>query len=240
MWFYLCFFLIFQSYNCEEIAKNDTFDDIFANKSTEEKIIKLERITQPSAQSEHIERALNSPNSTEKSEFRPSPHLETYYEFNKFPVPPALPEPKHFSHLNFGETLPQWTTSEAPWATRVKFPTSTVPTTKERPYEFYGDNKSTGKSYNIPTKSDNPLESWHNKFMNYDKKQLVQKHQFDFSAPVAPTGGTKPFGYDKPSQDIQGNPWKKIIKFLTAFIPIGLLISALTPTVITVQSMNGT
>ncbi|EFA01737.2 hypothetical protein TcasGA2_TC007333 [Tribolium castaneum] len=229
MWFYLCFFFLFQSYNCEqESAKNETFDDLFdhkTNKSSENNTIKLDRITQPSAQTQHIERAINSPNSTKpQSEFRPSPHLETYYEFNKFPVPPALPEAKHFSHLNFGESLPHWPT-ESPWSSKIKFPTtSPVPTTKERPYEFYNAEKSTGKSYNVPTKTD----------------QLVHKNHFDFSAPVPPSGGSKLGAIATPEHDALGSPWKKIIKFLTAFIPIGLLISALTPTVITVQSMNGT
>lgn len=34
--------------------------------------------------------------------------------------------------------------------------------------------------------------------------------------------------------------WKKILKLLATFIPIGLLISALTPTVLTVTNVNDT
>lgn len=36
------------------------------------------------------------------------------------------------------------------------------------------------------------------------------------------------------------SPWKKVIKFLAAVIPIGLFLSALAPTVIQVQSVNDT
>lgn len=45
---------------------------------------------------------------------------------------------------------------------------------------------------------------------------------------------------DKPISPIEYSPWKKIIKFLTAAIPIGLLISALTPSVITIEDTNTT
>ncbi|KAJ3659289.1 hypothetical protein Zmor_010985 [Zophobas morio] len=141
-----------------------------------------------------------------------------------------------------------------------------VPTSKDRPYQFYNHKSSTGKTYSVPSKSDTyeskpvdpsnlpTIEEW-NKFVNYEKnKQTIQKNQFDFTAPVAsvPTYSTTTTGAGEksnfdfgaiekpPTYGMQGNPWKKIIKFLTAFIPIGLLISALTPTVITVQSVNGT
>ncbi|KAL1506037.1 hypothetical protein ABEB36_005472 [Hypothenemus hampei] len=42
--------------------------------------------------------------------------------------------------------------------------------------------------------------------------------------------------HHNPFQDM--SPWKKILKLLATFIPIGLLISALTPTVITVTNVN--
>lgn len=47
---------------------------------------------------------------------------------------------------------------------------------------------------------------------------------------------------DKPLGPLEysASPWKKIIKFLTAAIPIGLLISALTPSVITIEDANTT
>ncbi|KAL4705804.1 hypothetical protein ACJJTC_016398 [Scirpophaga incertulas] len=36
----------------------------------------------------------------------------------------------------------------------------------------------------------------------------------------------------------RGNPWKNLLRLMTAFIPVGLIISALTPNVITVQSTD--
>nr|CAI5827170.1 unnamed protein product [Callosobruchus analis] len=47
-------------------------------------------------------------------------------------------------------------------------------------------------------------------------------------------------GYGKFGSIGHISPWKKIIKFLAAIIPIGLFLSALTPTVIHVQSVNDT
>lgn len=48
--------------------------------------------------------------------------------------------------------------------------------------------------------------------------------------------------YDVPQKTYGGgyNPWKKILKLFATFIPIGLLISALTPTVINISNVNDT
>lgn len=34
----------------------------------------------------------------------------------------------------------------------------------------------------------------------------------------------------------RGNPWEGILRMLTAFIPVGLIISALTPSIITIEN----
>nr|XP_049700715.1 uncharacterized protein LOC110369804 [Helicoverpa armigera] len=35
------------------------------------------------------------------------------------------------------------------------------------------------------------------------------------------------------------NPWKNLLRLVTAFIPVGLIISALTPSVITIHNVDG-
>ncbi|KAF7287205.1 hypothetical protein GWI33_002026 [Rhynchophorus ferrugineus] len=47
-------------------------------------------------------------------------------------------------------------------------------------------------------------------------------------------------GQHPEKQGLSYNPWKKVLKLLATFVPIGLLISALTPTVITVTNVNDT
>lgn len=61
----------------------------------------------------------------------------------------------------------------------------------------------------------------------YDQHEIVPHKSYGHSGYGMEHSG----GYKK-------SPWKKILKFLAAVIPIGLLISALTPTMITVQSAD--
>lgn len=242
--------------NCEEEL---TTIQIQTN-NTQIETTTIEPVQQPTAQSQQIERITlkneSNPIKTTKSDFRPSPHLETYYEFNKVPVPPAFPEAKHHHSLFAGNSQTNWPgkypTTEQPWL--VKFPAPSVPTTKERPYNFYGE-----KQKLLPAKSDHlyPTKATLNHHYHSTKPMVPQAihkshHNFDFNVPVAVE---KPIAYgvsgygdgldysEKPHRHElidHGNPWKTIIKILTTFIPIGLLISALTPTVITVTSVNGT
>lgn len=209
--------------------------------------------------------------------FKPSPHLETIYEYNKAPVVPAMPEAKHISNINFGETGTRssdgrftwtgkdWTntaTTEQPWVNRVAFPPSHVPTSKDRPYQFLTSGNSPAVSssktfggFGIPQRSpsdsyvygnakprpdyadlSNPgidsnrgygSGSW-DKFEKggVERRPVTHKTQYDYTPP------------EKSSLMI--SPIKKIIGLLAAFIPIGLLISALTPSVIQITPINMT
>lgn len=266
-----------------------------------------QRITQP-LQTQKIERLLDtqtSPNRSLKMEnktgnmenFKPSPQLETYYEFNKFPVIPALPEAKTFgSFSNPGYSINNWdekaTTpipwsnnqglgnswyenprrqnpwgetnsnpaTEQPWISRVKFPS---PPVHENPYKFVSNDDNLNSylppvsfpttesfSFNRPVETPNrnvnkPSQGFWQKLMGTTVNKnavAVQKTFLDYNLME------KPPHYGTPDKEYETgmspygspNPWKKIIKLLTAIIPIGLFISALTPTVITVTSVNDT
>lgn len=187
------------------------------------------------------------------TEFRPSPQLETIYEYNKNPVVPAIGEAK--SILNAGEAISQpnsrsffWpisdmfnkrpatTTEPSAWTRRVVFPQTTAETTRDRPYPFvtavshYGPPSSSGISA-----PDNPRgygygpSKWDQFEGGVTKRPVIMhKTHFESYGPPEPTSS----GVSTIS------PVKKIIGLLAALVPIGLLISALTPSVIQVVPMN--
>lgn len=237
----------------------------------------IDKITQPS-QIQNIERVFHksaSVNVSDKLDFRPSPLLETTYEYNKFPVVPAAPEAKHLSPFNTGETAANfggypWRNNdpsrtlitEKPWVNRVVFPQPTVPTSKDQPYPFLtsqnNNNKNIlmSKTFGVspPYSSASPYDFQKTQrprpqFSGYgysepssagvwdkfetgvgDRRPAVEKtHQGDF------------YGLsEKPAAASAISPIKKIISILAAFIPIGLLISALTPSVIQITPVNMT
>ncbi|XP_023310729.1 uncharacterized protein LOC111691716 [Anoplophora glabripennis] len=275
-----------------------------SNKSSD--TIITQRITQP-LQTQKIERisetytplrngSLKLENKTDNFEnFKPSPQLETYYEYNKFPVVPVLPEAKTFGGFtNPGYSSNSWeekpslpvawsnnqgfqnswfespkkfntnpTTTAQPWFTRVKFPS---PAVNENPYTFVG-NEGGLKSYHPPvsfatttegfafnkpvdtsTRNFNkPSPGLWQKLMgsvsNVDKNAVaVQKTFLDYNLMEKPSHYNTPVKEHDTGISSYGSSssLKKIIKLLTAIIPIGLFISALTPTVITVTSVNDT
>lgn len=206
--------------------------------------------------------------------FRPSPHLETIYEYNKVHVAPAMPEAKHISGINFGEGATRasggfpWTekgfsktaTTEPPWVNKVVFPSSHVATSKDRPYQFLTSGNAatlTSKTFGVPQGSSSgpygytrprprpnytglsgsstgsgggyETGSW-DKFENggVDRRPTTHKTHYDYTPP------------DKSNTSLAISPIKKIIGLLAAFIPIGLLISALTPSVIQITPVNMT
>lgn len=191
------------------------------------------------------------------TEFKPSPQLETVYEYNKNPVVPAVGEAK--SALNAGEALSQpnsrsffWpisdmfsnrpatTTESSTWTRRVVFPQTTVETTRDRPYPFVTTAVS---HYSAPTSSgygapDNPRGYGYgpSKWDQFEgggatkRPMIMHKTHFESYGPPEPT----------PNGVATISPVKKIIGLLAALVPIGLLISALTPSVIQVVPMNVT
>lgn len=232
----LCFILLlFVAVKSEDdvVTKlNGTFTESEKNAT---KKIEMERITQPMAQTQQIEKVVNITSSISvasggQSDFKPSPPLETYYEHNKFPVVPALPEAKHISSSFSNYNGNEWDVApnvKNTWSTsRVRFP----PTNKQQqePYQFIKES-SNGKTFSLADFGNNLWNSNNKKQFDYAPRPLpIAKDGYEWGS------------LEVPHKTEVENPWKKIFKFLTAVIPIGLLISALTPTVIQVASVNGT
>lgn len=295
-------------------------------KQNENKTVEMHRITQPISESrsptQQVGRTLfpvlpsnistdrNVQNGSLKPkpvDFRPSPQLDTYYEYNRFPVIPAHPEPKHFGGINLNDkpiradipwldTRPinnfPTTTQQPSWYNKINFPTTQNPflTVRDHPYPYLltgnypetttksqypyiitgtsGIDTTTRVQYpfvvtgtNFETTTRNPgylsstgfskfggfehgnsQNSFSSKFGGYGggKNSLIgggggnsflQKTHFESPHSISPISGAGASAV---------SPWKKVIKFLTAFIPLGLLISALTPTVINVSPINMT
>ncbi|KAK5643575.1 hypothetical protein RI129_007420 [Pyrocoelia pectoralis] len=231
------------------------------------------------------------------SDFRPSQPLETYYEYNRFPVVPAQPEAKYFSGVSIDDKPMRF--EDRPWiekanivqlpsttirsyiSNKIKFPTttqSTYQTINEQAYPFLTNlnylETSTrspypyalpGSEYTTPKTSNydsqqgytkfggtgvgNALSGITNKFgdlfsgknsyfpqnpisvsaSGYGGNPTAHKTHFEQQQVMIPTEGA-----------MMPSPWKKVIGFLTAIIPLGLLISALTPSFINVPPANTT
>ncbi|XP_044749390.1 uncharacterized protein LOC123310080 [Coccinella septempunctata] len=195
---------------------------------------------------------------------------EVAYERNIFPVKPAYPEAKHSNFNNedeqFSRPLSQWgRPDETPWNVNFRFPEAKIPTSKDRPYKF---EENRGRTYGFSGKNDyetasqKPLINLGAKIpisssgsgtglgSSWDlgagypyniNKYLPKKPEYDYGVYIEkpPTGVGHHGGHDYPAKKYD-SPWKKIIKILAAFIPIGLLISALTPTIITISPVNNT
>lgn len=148
--------------------KNSFFDEnkvgnisaviLNGNVTIQNKTIETERIIQPiltqtqsqTQQVDNIFITTKQPKTDIKSDFKPSPQLETQYEYNKFPVVPAFPEAKHFNSGGvqlYSENVPWFekttrTPTESPWMSKIRFPSqpSTVGGHSNHPYPFYTGN----------------------------------------------------------------------------------------------------
>lgn len=311
--------------NVLEHRAKATIERIDLNKQVNNSF-EIHRITQPVMEtlssSDQVNKKilLNSRNSSEKSDklsdFKPSPQLETYFEYNRFPVVPALPEAKHFTQFNTNEKpirseVFSWTESPKLLTThnqilynKINFPTTQVPflTSKNHPYPYFINNnypeittKSsylneppsrdsyntttdiqypyviTGTNHDTTSKNTNngnlPNYSKQNGFLpgNFGNPSAISNNYGNLHSGISEKFGAnifdKPSVWNKgeysgigglplqkpnfehtisPSTELHQSPWKKIIKFLTAIIPIGLLLSALSPTIINVSPTNAT
>lgn len=256
---YLCIFLISASLAEDSSANNATETQKNETESTTE--ISIQRKIEFSADSDNVTK-----NGSERA-FRPSPQLETVYEFNRDPVVPAVGEAKQVSNLNWGEQIPQpnsrsfWplsdmfnkkptATTEPPWVRRVVFPQTTAETTRDRPYPFvtasnFGSNFESRPPPRIPptlssygSAPDNPRGYGYapSKWDQYEPggatkgPMIMHKTHYESYGPPEPTT----------SSVSTVSPIKKIIGLLAALVPIGLLLSALTPSVVQVVPMNAT
>ncbi|KAG5897159.1 hypothetical protein JTB14_020888 [Gonioctena quinquepunctata] len=118
------------------------------------------------------------------------------------------------------------------------------------------DSFAFNKPVEIPKNHQAPTQSFWASLLGYGgaKTQApvaepIQKTFFDYNLLEKPVhhsyyGYPKDYGSGLENHELMdgyaANPWKKVIKFLATIIPIGLIISAFTPTVITVSTTNDT
>lgn len=250
-----------------------------------------------------IESTIESAATIRPKDFRPSPQLETYYEYNKVPVVPVLPESKTIKgygirlsglpgsapwlETSFKYNKPEENIQEEEHKTQIRFPTTTNVIPKETqtygylphgPEDTRNKHKSTQHQDSLesslgikdnhlytalsskPYQFEQPYAEHNNEqfgslgppFYGFDSLEDIKPYkehahintEIKYEKPSYP----KKQPYHKPDLSILDKgiapfgalTWKKIIKFLTTFIPLGLLISALTPSVINVTPVNQT
>lgn len=133
--------------------------------------------------------------------------------------------------------------------------------TQKTPVESYLSNrpgdfpkKGIGESYGAPGRTG--LNSPHHKtFMDYNlmekpsyyEEEVYYPTNYGSSYEISVPHKTQPYGihaeeygssHGSLSTGYSKSPWKKIIKFLATVIPIGLLISALTPNIINIHNSS--
>lgn len=267
--YFLFVFLLCAISADEDISSNST---IKLNVSNIGNITELSTKTPIQHKVEELEGLLETKNSSLVKVFKPSPQLDTVYEFNKTPVVPAVGEAKQLTNVQsqanartffwpMSEASKQpATTTEASWIRRVIFPHSTVETTRDQPYPFvtngnypsathFGNFETRAPPRIPPTSSSYGISSGPNNPRGYSYNPASKWDQFASSGVGATKGPvithkTNYESYGLPEANSGGvskiSPIKKIIGLLAAFIPLGLLISALTPSVIQVVPVNTT
>lgn len=288
--------------------------DIKISNNTESPIIgNLTRITQPSVHMQSVTNIQNEQteaqhqhNNLKLEKFIPSPQLESYFEYNNFPVVPAYPEAKHlYSQFPYIPLIPvQEKHHIAPEKRGLVLRTKS----KEKEHSNSKDSYLYLKnSYGIPVGSGASTESnasgadistekpqtsaqekliYHNGYdkplstenefpsfkyyerFNYGPSSLSNTlhptppskewhHTLTYaskSTPMSVDGHPYPFITDLTKPDahptIQSpktiisehpmgmNPWKRAAKIFATIVPIGLLISALTPNILTIGPTN--
>ncbi|KAF5308912.1 hypothetical protein FQR65_LT00612 [Abscondita terminalis] len=319
---------------------NFTVHDAMTNTS---RFKEMERITQPIEETRITQQVVASSGNSSFAEqrsgnsssgsFKPSPQVETYYEYNRVPVVPALPEPKYALDFNINDKLPHvenrpWmdkpTVIKIPsrlpsWNNKISFPTtqSSYLPLDNQPYQYvvegnFQEATTSRNQYPYPAATGQNDVNSKNQFSytapeaNYETTTRTSNYDNQPNYPrfgsmpgyetttthpnynsftsytkfgVTPSGNSGPgisnkygdpfvhkggyygnpsgmevsspgehpyihkthYGHSSamiPYEPPMQSPWKKVIKFLSAVIPIGILLSALTPTIINVAPMN--
>lgn len=255
------------------INVSDSKVSLNSSRATIQNNITLTRITQPSTTIERFT-DINNNTTESKSEFIPSPQLESYFEYNRFPVVPAFPEAKQlYSHISY---IPPAPTNAIPTYTQsinnehndnnnIKFDNP-----KEANHSYKGtpsaqDKQLFSNGYEKPlrTEAEFPSFKYYERF-NYGPSSIANPtlqnfewyNKIPFPTKSTPHFMTHPYpfitDFTKKDPTIQTpkviiaehppmvNPWKKAAKIFAAILPIGLLISALTPNILTITTSNET
>ncbi|KAB0800170.1 hypothetical protein PPYR_08050 [Photinus pyralis] len=299
IWMCVSIFVVKAQENVTSIvsAKLTVLDESVTPNSKSHDLIKVQPVQAESRSSTLLSnRTLLSRNSSSSpnkkfDNFRPSQQLETYYEYNRFPVPPALPEakyypgisiddkPSRFEHRPWPEKasilqLPSTTTRTFNNGNKIKFPTTTQSSyqtiNEQHPYPYLTSLNYLETTSKSPFPYLGPIST--QKTPNYENQQGYSKyggtgvgntlsggdlfnHKDVFYGHNPPDLSATGYGghpvahkthFDQQQVVIPAeppmipSPWKKVIGFLTAIIPLGLLISALTPSFINVNPINNT
>ncbi|CAH2090639.1 unnamed protein product [Euphydryas editha] len=185
--------------------------------------------------------ATNSNIDKEKSkgkEFKPSPHLGSFYDKDSFVIPTQATIGS-FSPVVFKPSPELVSSPKDFFQLEYKRPANAYHDTIDTPYKF--ENLS-------PRIKDWKFES------DLEAKPTEQsptaipagglyKFPDAFKEKPGTNGDGDDFGLDfKDSKDTsikkRNNPWKKLLNFVTALIPVGIIISALTPGIITLENID--
>lgn len=217
--------------------------------------IEMLRITQPS----NGEVMRNKTEVTTKgSVFKASPQLESYLEYNRFPVVAVWPEAKQVKSFQQIQSENQIRLDKQRY--QSIYPSTTTVVSITRPSQFAQDKH--GKPIRSDINDYSPLK-FYDKF-NYgaptafpaapsldlynavtfpENKPPLEAHPYPF---IPPEEHKNEFSIFSPQKTLEyeeapleghvprKSPWKKVVKFLAAVIPIGLLLSALTPTIVNI------
>ncbi|KAL0829470.1 hypothetical protein ABMA28_004232 [Loxostege sticticalis] len=191
-----------------------------------------------SSESETVEKENKMKN--ESKEFKPSPHLGTFFEDESLEIIPTK------------ETFGDFKPLKKPASGFVSFPKDKFKAS------LYSPPKEIFKHNEFPYKIESSIltraKNWR-PFDSLDSKPTMEAPMRVpagglYKAPVQEAFTDKPddedFGlnfddlkdHNHNSVDVKKrvNPWKNLLRLITAFIPVGLIISALTPNIITVES----
>lgn len=250
--FYFLFVLLLCAIQAEEITAENT------TKTSKLNTNDTGNSTEPTNQRkiELIDGLLDTKN-TPLKEFKPSPQFENIYEFNKIPVKPAIGEAKQQQPQANARTF-FWpmidtskqpvTTTEATWVRRVIFPHTTAETTRDQPYPFITSNNPGTTHFGAfetrpPPRIPPTLNSYGSSGFDNPRGYGYSASKWDHFRNSGSRTHYESYGLPEasPSSGLSKiSQIKKVIGLLAAFIPLGLLISALTPSVIQVVPMNTT
>ncbi|XP_072949760.1 uncharacterized protein [Epargyreus clarus] len=188
------------------------------------------------------ELSIDKPKSkTEEKEFKPSPHLGSFFDDENLkllrfstaePEPYILPDKK--------PTL-DFVSSKDLYMLNYKSPKDTYRDQIDTPYRYESTYFPQTKYWQQTLDSNPTVES---------PKKIpaggLYKHSDPFKTKPGSNGDDEDFGLsfhedgkekENPVKK-RSNPWKNLLNLVTAFLPVGLIISALTPSVITLQSTS--
>ncbi|XP_050344596.1 uncharacterized protein LOC126769721 [Nymphalis io] len=180
----------------------------------------------------------NENESFKQKEFKPSPQLGNFYDEDKFVVP---------TQATIGSFTPH---VSKPSMEFVSSPRDLFPLNYKRPVNAYYD--AIGSPYKfehiLPRTKDWKFETGLETKPTMEAPLMIPagglyKLPDAFKDKPSSDGDDDDFGLDfKDSKDTslkkRFNPWKKILNFVTALVPVGIIISALTPSIITLESAD--